>query len=191
MGEGRLHCAGAQPPPGELCARALHAPRAQSTWPGAAECAPDPGDPQPAAALAPRAPEVCTVSPHSRRLRHTPPAVLETRGFAPLHLAGKVPREAAPKSAGLFWHRSPEAVGDALHPAIYCPSRETTLGESKSGRPRGRRTITPLNEALAVPSAGRRSLSREPVARPRLPGESPWESARGDARGAWVKETPR
>lgn len=107
-------------------------------------------------------------------MRNTPnPAVLDTRGFAPLHLAGKVPREAAPKSAGLFRYRSPEAVGDALHPAIYCPWWEITLDESKRGRPHGGESLPIQTRLWLCPERVGGSLFRKPVSSPGLPGEPP------------------
>lgn len=74
VGAGRSRRAGAHPRPAGFARGPLHAPRARSTWPRAAECAPDPGDPAPAGGTgtAERAPVGLLSFPASGRPRRLP-----------------------------------------------------------------------------------------------------------------------
>lgn len=179
------------PRPASFARGPRHAPRARSTWPGAAKYAPDPGDPGPAG---------CARLRRARELRaglSGPPAAPPPRGprCASLQLCiwraksrGRPPR--SPR--GFF---SP-AVGDRRGRAPWgdlLPLAEKHLGEKRTWAPAQERTDRPpQTSSQAGPRGGRREPLRQGRSQALLRrGSRPWGKTRGDARSTEVKETPR
>lgn len=187
-GRGERGAQARSPRPAGFARGPRHAPRARSTWPGAASA---PLTLETRSLRAARA-----RPPRDLRASLSGPLDASTAGLharAPLSaFGGQSPAGGRPEVRGAFAVPQPEAVGDARSTGLFiAPGGKAPCRESNVRAGEGRPSPHPTS-SRAAPGGGRlEPLRRSRAQAPLRRGSHPWEKARGDATGIEVKETPR